>query len=66
MAYKPILAPEEFHAWLQALAKSRGVSMATIMREMAAEGEQAEASNAAPVAVTVSSRKAAHAQTVPA
>ncbi len=34
MAYKPILAPEEFHAWLQQRAERLDRSMAAILREI--------------------------------
>ncbi len=60
MAYKPILAPEEFHAWLRARADKRGVSMAVIMREMAAQD-----TDEAPAAVVPTNAKPQPAQ-VPA
>ena len=48
MAYKPILAPEDFHAWLQSYAKQHGVSMAAIMRELPAKVEAADALGVRP------------------
>ena len=62
MAYKPILAPEEFHAWLKRRADRLDTSMADCLREIPGivdETEIAPSASASPALLSATERACA-------